>query len=225
MKRLHVMVTGFALVFAGCAHYSPVEYRDVEKTNTVSVLLQSGATVRGTVQRIEPHQIVLMTDGRETAQVQKSSIRSIRRKPPVQDDFGQGISEQEIGRYKTNRNTVVYGIGGGLLSFGASFFAGSLLGHASESGGTVLAATAASGTLVGTVLFLRAGRNQDRKTAIEEIREIRRSADVTVPDAEKPPTDSTDVQHMLDVEKQKQDELRKQREELLRQLEQPPKQP
>jgi small nuclear ribonucleoprotein (snRNP)-like protein len=210
------------VLLAGCAHYSPIEYREIEKTNRVAIVLQSGATVRGTVQRVEPHQVLLVTDSRETVQIQKSSIRGIRRKSPVRDDFGQGISEEEIHSVKTSRNTAVYGIGGGLLSFGASFFAGSLLGHASESGGTVLVATAASGTLIGTVLFVRTGRNQDRKTAIEEIREIRRTADVSVPAETKP---ATEVQHMLDVEKQKQDELRKQREDLLRQLDQPPKQP
>jgi hypothetical protein len=151
-----------------------------------------------------------------TMTVPKSDIRSVRRKPPVIDDFGKGISEEEIDARRSHKNAWVYGIGGGALSFGFSFFTASLFGHSSESGGTVLALGTASGTVIGSLLFIHAGQTKDRREAIAAIRTERRNVDLR-----KGETDSTRAEMLrrIEEERKKQDEIEKQRERLLRELE------
>jgi hypothetical protein len=210
-----LLMTVFFL--SGCSQYTAVEYREVDRTNYVVLKQETGAPVEGTVVRPEPHQLVLLDSRGQTVTVSKSVILSIKRKQPVLDDFGRGIAEEEIRGHQMRRSTTIYGIGGGILSFGISFFAGSMLGNASDRGATVMAATAAGGTLLGTALFLHAGRNQDRKTAVQRINTERKSAEIVPPDQ----TQKEVLTKRLEDERKKQEELRKEREALLKQLQQP----
>ena len=203
-------------VFTGCAKRIPVSYDQVEKDNSVEVTLVSGKKVEGTIVKVEPHQLTLTSNQGSREVVPKSSIRSVKRKPPVYDDFGRCISEEEIRSVQTGRNTVVYGIGGGVLSFGASFFAGSLVANSMEkSGSTALTVTTGVGGSLGTALFVKAGKAKDRREAIKKIRDKRRSVEVK----EEQDETSDQLRRTLEEEKKKQEALRKEREELLKQLE------
>jgi len=147
--RLNINVVllfiGLFLV-GGCAKYSVITYDQLERTNRVEVKLVSGKRELGTITKTEPHQITLLKKDRALKMIAKSSIRTIKRKTPVYDDFGRGISEEEIESVKTNKNTLIYGIGGGTLSFGVSFFVGSLFaGQENENGGAIIAGSTIGG--------------------------------------------------------------------------------
>jgi hypothetical protein len=203
----------------GCAKRALVTYNQVEETNYVEVTLLSGEKVEGSATKMEPHQLTIRKKNRELRVIPKSSVRTIKRKPPIIDDFGKGISEEEIRSTQTSRHTVIYGIGGGALSVGASFFVGSLIANSSEkSGGTALAASTAAGGGLGTFLFVRAGKKKDRKEAIERIREERRSTEIKE-DPNKEKTQDA-LKKQLEDEKRRQESLRQEREKLLRELEQ-----
>jgi hypothetical protein len=203
-------------IILGCAKRNLVSYERIERTNYVQIRLNSGKTVQGTVFKIEPHQITLLEKERTTRIIAKSSILSAKRKSPVYDDFGNGISEEEIRSVQSNKNSLIYGIGGGFLSTGVSFFLGSLASKDASSGGTILAATTVAGGGLGTAIFVHAGKAKDRRVAIEKIREKRRSMDIRkTTDKKKSPST---LQKQLEEEKKKQEELRKQREKLLKEL-------
>lgn len=212
-----IVLMGFFLC-TGCAKRALVNYEQVEAANYVEVTLVSGEKVEGSASKIEPHQLTIQKKNRELRVIPKSSVRAIKRKPPITDDFGMGISEEEIQSKQTSRHTLIYGIGGGALSVGASFFIGSLIANSSESsGGTALAASTAAGGGLGTYLFVRAGKKKDRKEAIERIREQRRTTEIkTDPNKEKT---QDALQKQLEDEKKRQELLRKEREKLLRELE------
>ncbi|MFO7892026.1 MAG: hypothetical protein R6V04_16995 [bacterium] len=159
------------LILFGCTNYTMTSYDKLEATNYLIITQFSGNKITGTVIDIKPHQLIVLQDDESRRAVTRSTIKSIKQKRPVYDEFGRGISEPEIESVKTTNNTVIYGIGGGILSFGVSFFMGSLLG---ESGSSVALATGGGGIL-GTTLFIIAGSNKDRKDAISEIREIRKT--------------------------------------------------
>ena len=200
------------LMLGGCAKRSLIPYEQVEKTNYVFVKLTTGEKIKGTAVKSEPHQIVVLLKNSEERVIPKSTVRTIHRKPPVSDDFGRGISEEEIKAVQTNKNSVIYGLGGGALSFGVSFF----IGSAVQGSGTTLAATSALGGGLGTLLFIQAGRSKDRGNAIESIQQRRRSVELK---NEAPDTQTKDdLQKQLEMEKKKQEELRKQREKLLHDL-------
>jgi hypothetical protein len=217
MRTSLPVVLLFLLLWSGCSQYTAVEYREVDSTNYVKITRETGSSIEGTVIKPEPHQIVLLDRNRQTVAVSKSTIKTIKRKQPVQDDFGRGISEEEIRRHQTRRDRTLYGIGGGMLSFGISFFIGSMIGNTSDQGASVMVSTAAGGTLLGTAWFLHAGKNKDRETAIRRIHAERQSAEVVPQD----PAQTDQVKQMIENERKKQEELRKEREALLKQLQQP----
>ena len=206
------------LILTGCAKRISVTYDQVEKTNSVDVRLVSGKTTNGIVEKIEPHQMTLLEKNRTLRVIAKPSISRIQRKPPIYDDFGNGISELEIQEKKTNSNAWVYGIGGGLLSFGTSFFVGSLISKDLDNGSTVLAAATGAGGTLGTILFVRTGSSRDKKIAIEKIRDERRALQINFK-KEQEDKSSAEIEKMLKEEKEKQESLRKEREQLLKELE------
>jgi hypothetical protein len=215
--RKHLLWMTLAAVFGcGCSQMALVPYEKVEKTNSVRVRLNSGQKVEGTVLKSDPVQIILGRPDGESVAIPRDRVAAIRRKAPVSDEFGRGITEEEIRLVQTGRKTAVYGIGGGTLSLGFSFFAGSLLGHASSNGGAMLAGTAALGTALGSALFLRAGQQRDRQAAIEAIRIKRRNVELR-PDTS--PEGPEELQNRIEEERRMREEARRQREELLREIE------
>ena len=205
------------LLFTGCSQMKQVRYGELESTNTVEIQLKSGATVQGTLIETEPHQLVVRKGSKSPRTIAKADIALIKRMPPVWDQFGNGISEEEIDQVKTSKNTLTYGIGGGLLSFGTSFFVGALLANTiSDSSGAALGATTGLGGTLGTLLFIKAGKGKDRNDAIEMICEDRQmSVQVEKTPA---PKNQDDLQRILNEEKEHQEKLRREREELLRKL-------
>ena len=212
---MFVLCVGILLLIGCGTQRIMVNYDQLEKTNAAEVTLTSGNKLTGTVVKAEPHQITMLMKDRKLRQVPKSSIRSVSIKPPIRDDLGRGIAEEEIASVKTNKNAVVYGIGGGALSMGAGFFVGSMIGKNSDSGGSILAATTLGGGGLGTWLFVRAGKAKDWREAIAKIREKRILSEQK---KEEPQTNSNALRKQLEDEKRKQEELRKEREKLLREL-------
>lgn len=95
---------------------------------------------------------------------------------PVYDEAGKAISEREIEAVRTNKNFAFYAAAGGALSFGLSFFAGTLITRAVDKSqnSPELWATTGVGTVLGTVLFAQHGKSRDRSNAIEVVKEKRK---------------------------------------------------
>jgi hypothetical protein len=205
-------------IFSGCAQRNPVTYRDVETTNYVQISLTSGKMIEGTVLNVEPHQLTIFKKDRTKQTVLQTSIREIKRKLPVYDDFGKGISEEEIRSVQQNRNATVYGIGGGALCLGASFFISSLVGHNMEEGGTIVAVSTIVGGGIGTILFVNGGKAKDREEAIDKIVEKRRVTEYQKKQVKQKKTGSDEIDKLIEKEKEEQEKLREEREDLLKRL-------
>lgn len=210
--KIFVVIIIVLSMLTGCTKRSLVPYEQVENANYIYIKLTSGESIEGTAFKNEPHQISILEKDGEERVVSKSTIKTIYRKPPIYDDFGKGISEEEIKAVKTSKNTVIYGLGGGALSLGVSFFVGSAI----QGSGTQLAVTMAVGGGVGTFFFINSGRAKDRRDAIENIRQRRRSIELRKEEANTQTPSA--IQKQLEMEKKKQEELRKQREKLLKDL-------
>jgi hypothetical protein len=216
MRKPILWITFTAVFVCGCSQMALVPYEKVEKTNSVRVRLDSGQKVEGTVLKVDPVQIILSRPDGGSVAVPRDRVGSIRRKTPVEDEFGRSISEEEIHSVQNGRKTAVYGIGGGTLSLGFSFFAGSLLGHASSNGGAMLAGTAVIGTALGSALFMKAGHRRDRQAAIEAIRIKRRNIEISPGTSSEGPEE---LRNRIEEERRMREEARRQREELLREIE------
>lgn len=216
-RIMRILIATSLIVLIGCAqNFHDVMYEEVERSNRVEVTLVSGRKAVGTIYKTEPHQITLVMKDRKLRAIPKSSIRTIMRKTPVYDDFGRGISEEEIASVKTNKNAVVYGIGGGALSCGVGFLLSSTAFKDDENSGTIIPAATAGIGGVGTYFFVRAGKAKDRKEAIMMIQEKRRMEKVETQG--KLNQSPEEVKQKLLDEKKRQEGLRKEREKLLREL-------
>lgn len=94
----------------------------------------------------------------------------------VYDEARNPITEPEIQQHQTNNNFILYTFGGGALSFGASFFLGTIIERSinDSENNVALWATTGAGTLIGTLVFAKQGKIRDRNQAIEIIKEKRK---------------------------------------------------
>ncbi|MBD3287898.1 hypothetical protein GF337_03765 [candidate division KSB1 bacterium] len=177
-KVFLLSVIVLTIAYSGCSKRSIVNYDLVKNNSLVSIEMNSGASYEGIVKLKKPEFIVLnmARDRNNHKKIERQQINQIKASPPVFDYQKNVISEWEINDKKGTKNTWLYTVGGAGLSFGASFFAGSLVHRGmseSENRDEALWAITGTGTLIGTAIFLNTGRKRDREAAIMQIRERR----------------------------------------------------
>lgn len=97
---------------------------------------------------------------------------------PLRDQAGNPIQKEEVEAKRTSKNFALYTIAGGALSFGASFFLGSLLDRSfdkSNKSNSALWITAGLGTAIGTILFAHGGRVRDHNLAVLAVQSDRKT--------------------------------------------------
>ena len=122
---------------------------------------------------------------------------------PMRDYSGRPLTKEAVQAKKSNSNFILYAIGGGALSFGASFFIGSLLSRSSDDGSTnssTLWITAGAGTAAGMLLFGHAGKARDHNLAVLAARDNQK----------------TEVNSQLLTEKERRSRIVSEREALLK---------
>jgi len=115
----------------------------------------------------------------------------------LKDEAGKPISKSEVDAVKNHQNLLLFAIGGGALSFGASFFIGSMADrkYGTENNNALWAITGI-GTAAGLAYFAHQGNVRDYNVAVEKVKEKRRKAATTRLTREK--------QHRRQIEMEKQ---------------------
>jgi len=203
-----MMILVMSILFMnGCAKKIPLSYDQLEKGHYVYIETISGETINGDLVD-KDKQVLAINQGNseESEIINRNDIVHIECKPPVYDENNHLISEQEINSVKTNKNLWLFMIGGGVLSFGSSFFiTANILHHTNDNaGGSALWAPTIGATLLGTTFFGNKGYKSDRGHAIEKIKENRKE------EAIKEMARSKKRRNKIDEELH---ELKKQREE------------
>ncbi|OQX96095.1 hypothetical protein B6I21_02010 [candidate division KSB1 bacterium 4572_119] len=179
-KKITVLIilTVLLVSLIGCAKRIPINYDQTRTNALIEIKTVTGKTCEGLVRAKKPSFLVLQTDKykkRSVVKINRDDISHILGKNNyVTDGAGAVISEWEIENSQKNNSLLLYTLGGGGFSFGASFFAGSLINKSMDNvdnGKTAMWATTAVGTTLGTLLFARAGAKKDRTESIEKIRE------------------------------------------------------
>jgi hypothetical protein len=125
---------------------------------------------------------------------------------PMMDEVGKPLTKGEIDQKRSNKNFWLFTVGGGALSFGASFFAGALIDRDANSDHTKLWAITGAGTVLGTGLFAHNGRVRDYNLAIEAVKDSRKES------ANSDITQEQEKQKQIAEEKRKLEEERKKQE-------------
>ena len=172
LKLWWFLVLGSLVLNGACAKRLMISYKQVEVENELRVRLKSGKTIQGSVKEKGSDSMTLVSEENDSLHtVRQEEILKIERKPPVYDEGGKIISEREIKQFKKNKNLLLFSIGGGGMSFGVSFFLGSILHRSlAENKDAALWITTGVGTLMGTSFFVFKGNKKDRTDAIELIK-------------------------------------------------------
>jgi hypothetical protein len=126
---------------------------------------------------------------------------------PMVDEVGKPVTKEEIKQRRTQKNFWLYTIGGGALSFGASFFAGALVDRNSSSDDHMaLWIITGAGTVLGTALFAHNGGVRDFNVAVEAAKDARKET------ANQHIVEEQKRQEQIAAEKKKLDEERKKQE-------------
>ena len=218
MEKRHLILwvlTSFFVIAAGCAKRIPMSYDQAQPDALVIVKTLSGQSCKGVIQKKEADYLVIKEiKYNSLIRINRNEIASISAHNLEYDGTGKVISEQEIQETKRNKNLFLYTVGGMGLSFGASFFIGSLVHRSTddtEQANRLMWGTTALGTVAGTYLFAKSGRNRDRILAVETIREQRFNLARKKYDSQK--MKSSAIRQQLEKEKA---ERQRQQEELNR---------
>jgi len=168
---LLILVVGLA----GCAKRVPLPVEKVEAGSRIWVRTTDGRAVAGDVLQRQPDRFILKTKDGRVDTLLVADVGIIKARPQEYDEAGRLIPEAQIDSVKTNRNLVLYTIGGGALSFGTSFYLGNFLKrHVSSGQDAVMWGTTGLGTAVGIAAFMNAGAKRDRLMAVEKIKDYRK---------------------------------------------------
>ena len=207
MESRHLILyflVGFLLINFGCEKRIPINYDAVKPNALVKIHTFSGQICNGVIQEKKIDHLLLKINRYDNhlKTIKREEIASITGREFAYDGLGEIISEWEIQEDQKNKNFLLYTIGGVGLSFGASFFIGSLIHRSmddSENTGKILWGTTALGTAAGTYLFAKTGKKRDRYLTIEKIREERFKAARNQIDDQKKKRDS--IQQQLEKER------------------------
>lgn len=172
----------FTILNLQCANNSALTYNRLQSKQDVTVTTSRGESYTGTIVNIDEKQLTLAESdgGRKT--LAKSELSRIAGPEPIYDDTGAIITKSEIAAAKSHSNMLRYLLGGSALSFGASFFIGSLIDRqVSEEGeqGPMMWGIAGAGTVLGGTVFSMLGNKKDTIAAIEKVRDQRRKEAAT----------------------------------------------
>ncbi|MDZ7337153.1 MAG: hypothetical protein ONB30_01290 [candidate division KSB1 bacterium] len=160
----------------GCAHWTAVTQEQVRPQETVQVTLKSGSAVQGEIVANNDTYLVIRDEHGRAFRVSKGDIIALKRKPGAYDEAGLPISEREIAAVKGHRQLLLHALGGTALSFGISFYTGSMLQRGLQedpTDNTLRIAVTSVGTAIGALFFAHKGDNRDRQLAIQQIRRER----------------------------------------------------
>lgn len=125
----------------------------------------------------------------------------------LKDDTGQPIKRSEVEARKTGNNFWLYTIGGGALSFGASFFAGAMLERSVDSENrAALWSVTGAGTVIGTLIFAHNGKVRDYNLAVEAVKDSRqRELDKKIKSEQQRQENLTSERKRLEDERKRQE--------------------
>ncbi len=158
--------------FAGCGHQALIKTNQLQKEQSVNIVLKSGEKYSGTVSAIEENAITILDKSKTNKEIQKQTISKIYGPQPYYDSNGKLISEKEIAQNKTNEKFWLFTVSGSALSAGVSFFLSSMIARSQGEGtnAPVITTGTITGTVIGGYLFSRLGKQKDRTKTIDKIR-------------------------------------------------------
>jgi hypothetical protein len=202
-SRLLVILLGSVLLFQ-CGSTSNLTFQKVKQEQSAKIYYHDGTQDSGIILKKEGDSLIYVSEkNHERQTAENSAIRRMENLDIVYDLEAFPISEAEIAKVKSNKNTWGYAIGGAVIGGAAGLAVGLPLWYA-EVDQVPPYFFAGAGAVAGSIYFAFKGQNKDREHAIRQIRFTRLS--------------EKELDKQLEDEKQKLEEIEREKQELQQQL-------
>lgn len=162
-----------ALLLVGCSGSQYLTVSRLHKNEAVKIYLDGGESFNALVVGRSGDELTYVAEADH--QIHSVAVRRIRRIQALDkyyDEQAYPISMAEIEKYKTNRNTYGYALGGAVIGGASGLIFGLPFWYA-DIGGVPPYFVAGSGAVVGSIYFAFQGQQKDREEAVKKIRYIR----------------------------------------------------
>jgi hypothetical protein len=165
----------YLLIFAltvGCSAPRYMNIPEIKEESSVKIYLTDGKVYEGLITQRAGGEITLVSEkDHEPYVLQVNDVRRLEKSDNNYDFLAYPISDAEIDKYKSNRNSWGYAIGGA--------FVGGLVGIAIalplwySDAGVPPYFTGGIGAIAGSIFFGYKGIQKDREVAVETVRYLR----------------------------------------------------
>lgn len=191
-------------LLTGCSSTNILVPEKIKKDDGVKLYFTDGTIDNGIIIKTELNTLVYVSEtDHKPRPVKLENIRRIEKAENIYDYQAYPISRAEIDKYKSNRNTWGYAVGGGIIGAAAGLAVGLPLWYA-DIDQVPPYFWAGAGAVIGSIYFAFKGQDKDRLEAIRKIRYSRLSDE--------------DVKNEIDDEKKKLEEIELEKQRLQEQL-------
>ena len=165
----YLLLLAFAVLLANCSSYRQLQPAEVNRDHSVKVFLTNGSMLEGIVlSRDSTTFTVMAASDHQTHMIEHRAVRRIERSGKHFDYQGNPISSAEIEKYKKNRNTWGYAVGGAAVGALGGLTLGYPVWLANDNPPPLFGAGV--GLVVGSIYFATRGIKKDRDIAMSEVR-------------------------------------------------------
>jgi hypothetical protein len=205
MKNFAILISIFSFLILCCSGSRYLAVDRIKENQEAKLVFDDGSSEVGIINEKSADSILFVSNSNHTSRA--ISLQEIRRIEKIDnvvfDNLAYPISPAEIDKYKNNRNTWGYAIGGVVIGAAAGIAVSFPLWLA-EIDAVPPLFWAGAGAVAGSIFFAIKGQEKDKDIAISKIRRIR--------EAER------EIEEQLAKEKEKLQKLETEKQELKRKL-------
>ncbi len=203
-KIFLILIITISISINSCGGGKKVTLQDIENNQALKIVYKDGSSDEGIIKEIGDEKIIFVSEkGHKPFEIEVIKIRRLEKLEKSYDDLAYSISGAEINKYKKNRNTWGYAIGGAVVGAAAGLVLGLPLWLADVDAIPPYFWSGA-GAVAGSIFFAIRGQEKDKDVAIQEIRVIRKA--------------ERELEEEIDKEKKQLEEIEKEKRKIKEKL-------
>jgi hypothetical protein len=175
-NKLYIsFILAVIILFSACSGSKYLTMKKVKTDQAVKIIYRDGKVANGIITEKSPEKVEYISEAdHQSHSALREDILRIERLDVVYDLDANPISTAEIEKYKNNKNTWGYALGGAVIGGAAGLVVGLPFWYA-DVGNVPPYFTAGAGAVVGSILFAIRGQDKDKEEAVQKIRYVRKA--------------------------------------------------